>query len=113
MHDACSSSISWSISSGDTISLRAHTGKYIDVQGTTVKARGNDQGGQQALTIEKTGNGAIQAGDTIYLRAHTGKYIDVQGTTVKAHGNDQGGQQALTIEKSGDTNHPQCPLVVH
>ena len=43
-----------SIYVGETIYLRAHTGKYIDVEGTSVRARYDDKGDWQALIIEKT-----------------------------------------------------------
>ena len=89
------------MTSGDTIYLKTHTGKHIDVEGTAVQARWNGQGGWQALTIEKAGGGSVQAGDTIYLKTHTGKHIDVEGTAVRARWNHKGGWQALTIEKAG------------
>ena len=41
-----------SIYVGDTVYLRAHTGKYIDVEGTSVRARYEEQGDWQALIIE-------------------------------------------------------------
>lgn len=37
---------------GETIYLRSHTGKYIDVEGTSVQARYEEKGDWQALTIE-------------------------------------------------------------
>ena len=55
------------VNSGDTVYLKAHTGKHIDVQGTAVKARWNGQGGWQALTMEKAGGGAVYDGDIIQL----------------------------------------------
>ena len=40
------------LASGDTIYLKAHTVKHIDVEGTAVQARWDSQGNWQALTIE-------------------------------------------------------------
>ena len=104
------SGVTINIISGDTIYLKAHTGKNIDVEGTSVQARWENQGGWQALVIEKATSGIISSGDTVYLKAHTGENLDVEGTTVQARWEDKGGWQALVIEKatsgiisSGDT----------
>ena len=105
---------------GDTVFLRAHTGKTIDVEGTAVQARWDDpeasQERQQALTIEKAGGGAVYDGDTVYLKAHTGKHIEAfgmplesqddqyqagGGTIVRARDDHQGDWMALTIEVPG------------
>ena len=41
------------MSSGDSIYLKAHTGKSVDVEGTTVQARWEAEGDWQALVIAK------------------------------------------------------------
>ena len=56
------------VASGDTIYLKTHTGKHIDVEGTAVQARWNDQGDWQALTIEKAGVRLVGACQGVYIR---------------------------------------------
>jgi RNase P/RNase MRP subunit p29 len=88
---------------GDTIWLRAHTGKYLTVQGTEVHGKWNNRLSWQAFVIEQEspGNTTIMSGDDVYLRAHTGKRVTVQGTTVHAKWNHMGSWQRLVIEKKG------------
>ena len=103
------------ILSGDSIYLRAHTGKYIDVETAVARARYDDHGDWQRFVIEKMEGGDIYNGDTIYLRAHTGKYIDVEDDWVKARFDDMGDWQALTVEKLGDflhRNHILHPSII-
>ena len=78
--------------------LRTHTGKHIDVEGDTVRARWDDHGGWQTITIEKEGGGTIGPGDTVFLKTHTGNLIDAEGDTVRARWDDRGGLQGLVIE---------------
>jgi len=99
--------VSGAVHVGDTVWLRAHTGKRVTVQGFDMHAKWGDRGSWQALTIEKKSpydDVAIQSGDSIYLRAHTGKRVTVQGTTVHARWNHMGSWQRFIIEKKLDQN---------
>jgi len=49
--------------SGDMIFLKAHTGKYVDVEGEGVQARWKDLGTWQGLVIIKQEAGPIRHGD--------------------------------------------------
>jgi hypothetical protein len=106
------------IFSGDTVFLKAHTGKYVDVLpwyiwwlGSAVAARYDGRGSWQALTIEKkSGSGSILPDDTVVFRAHTGNMIDVQSsfdwwpftsTQARARWFDYGTWQSFRIEQSG------------
>jgi len=101
------------ISSGDTIYLKTHTGAHIDVDGDSVQARWHDMGALQALTIEKPGGGIIMPDDLVCFRAqHSGKHIDVQEGILRARWDDCGAWQAMRLEKehadalwSGDAVH--------
>jgi len=81
------------VSMGDTIFLRTYHGKYIDVDGSTVKARWADKGEWQQITLcpppskssgVREDSAAIADGDTILLRAHNGNFITVVGDQVLA-----------------------------
>jgi len=87
------------VKSGDTVFLRAHTGKRLTAQGTAVHAKWNHQGGWQEWTIERVGGGDVSSGDVVYLKAHTGKRLTVQGTQVHAKWSHQGSWQRFTIER--------------
>lgn len=99
------------IHDGDTIWLRAHTGRRLTVQGTSVHASWRDRGSWQALVIEKRSSkdATIHSGDEVYLRGHTGKRVAVEGTTVQAKWNHQGSWQRFVIEKKGATGSPIYP----
>ena len=88
------------ISTGDTVYLKAHSGKHLDIEDTSVQARWTDHGNWQKLIVEKDGNGAISTGDTIYLKAHTGKNLDIEGTSVQARWTEHGNWQKLIIKKT-------------
>lgn len=90
--------------SGDMVFLKAHTGKYIDVQdsGRPVMARWDDLGTWQGLVITKPmglRTGPIRSGDTIFLQAHTDTFVDVQDDAVRARWPDEGDWQMLVIER--------------
>jgi hypothetical protein len=70
------------VESGDAIYLRAHTGKQVTVEGTTVHAQWDNKDTWERLVIRKQGGGAIYPTDTVYLKAHTGQFIAVEGTNV-------------------------------
>jgi len=95
------------VQAGDTIWLKAHTNKYLTVQGTEVHAKWNDRATWQAFVIEKVSpkNLNIQSGDSIYLRAHTEKLVSVQGTGVRASWDNKGSWERFVIEKSGAGGH--------
>merc|ERR1719491_810675 len=64
---------------GDSVFLRAHTGKRLTVQGDRVHAEWEHRGAWQTLVVEREdGVGPVWPGDRIFLRAHTGKRISVQ-----------------------------------
>lgn len=87
-----------SIYAGDTILLKVHTGKYIDVQGEFLQACSSIPTQDQMIIIEKMEPGPISAGDTVFLKMHTGKHIDVQGQSVQATWSDLGHWQQMIIE---------------
>jgi len=41
------------IVTGETVYFKAHTGKFVDVEGTAVSARYTEQGGWQSFSLEK------------------------------------------------------------
>lgn len=89
------------VQAGDTIWLRAHTGKYLTVQGTEVHAQWNNRHSWEAFVIEKESSNQVnvQSGDTIYLRAHTGRLVTAQGTMIHAKWNHTGSWERFVIEK--------------
>jgi len=106
--------------SGDTVFLRTRSGNgnYVDVDGTSIRARWPSQGNLQAMTIEKAGGGKVHSGDVIYFRTHTGAHIDVVTSNVSARYSDTGAWQAIKVIKrvgSGPIlpNDVVCLLSVH
>jgi len=90
------------IVSGQTIFLRTHagSGKMIDIQDSTVRARWVDHGEWKAVLIQKAGGGTILSRDTVFLKAvHTGAFLDVQDESVQARWNETGTWQSLVVEK--------------
>merc|ERR1711920_422630 len=100
-HEAHEEHESHLIQDGDSIFLRAHTGKRLTVQGDRVHAKWDQQGSWQSLVVEREeGPGPVWSGDRIFLRAHTGKRISVQGDNLHAKwGNKGSWEEALTIER--------------
>lgn len=91
------------ISSGDTVYLRTHTGKYVDVKDGLVRARYADRGAWQGLVLEKQNGGELRSGDNVYLRSQSGAHIHVTEEKVQARWRDSGLWQPMVIErKSGD-----------
>lgn len=88
------------IFAGDTVFLKSHTGKLVDVEGAVVQARYKDRGDWQKLVVEKLSGGAIFSGDAIFLKAHTGNIIDVSGLSVQARWAEQSEWQRLVIHRS-------------
>lgn len=96
---------------GDTIWLRAHTGKYLTVQGKSLHAKWTDRLSWQAFVIEKASseNWTVTSGDAIFLRAHTGMHVTVGDifeagrfeATVHANWSHRGSWQRMIIEKKG------------
>ncbi|CAJ1357630.1 unnamed protein product [Effrenium voratum] len=92
---------------GDRIFLRAHTGRFLDVESDHAFARWEDTGDWQSLVIEKnplvvesSDPTMFQPGDLAFLRAHTGCYLDVQDEgPVKARWVDLGVWQGLELAK--------------
>merc|ERR1712176_505448 len=95
--------------SGDSITLLAHTGKHIEVQGESVGARWSERGHWQTFTIEGYGGRAIHAGDLVFIKAHTGALLNVQNTVVQATGQANGNSEMFIIHKSHDENGPVFP----
>lgn len=100
------------ILSGDKIYLRAHTGAYIDVEGSwengddLVRARWVDKGTWQTMTIVKRadarwniGNDPIFPGDIVCVKAYTGKHVRVDGAGVRAGWSDCLEAQAMRIQR--------------
>jgi hypothetical protein len=100
---ATSAATARAVHSGDTIWLKAHTGRYLTVQNDEVHAKWDNRLAWEEFVIEKQSSDGteIQSGDAIYLRAHTGKRLTVQGTTVHAEWDHQGSWQRFTLEKVG------------
>jgi co-chaperonin GroES (HSP10) len=95
---------------GDTIWLKAHTGKYLTVQGTKMHAKWNNRLFWEAFIIEKkSGDATIMSGDSIYLRAHTGNRVTVQNTTVHAKWDHMDSWERLVIEKKEEVGGPIYP----
>jgi len=97
---------------GDTIWLRAHTGRFLTVQGTSLHATWTNRLSWEALVIEKASSesAAVMSGDAIFLRAHTGNRVTVgdfdegghlEMAVVHAKWNHRGAWQRLIIEKKG------------
>lgn len=96
---------------GDTVYLRAHTGRHLEVELDQVMARWDDHGDWQAFCIEKsplvienTDENVFQSGDMVFLKAHTGHFVDIDGEDVRARWADQNHGmkwQGLVIVKHG------------
>jgi hypothetical protein len=88
---------------GDTIWLRAHTGKYLAVLPyNTIHAKWTNRLSWEAFVIEKkSGDAIVMSGDGIYLRAHTGNRVTVQNTTLHAKWDHMLSWERLVIEKKG------------
>ena len=85
---------------GDLLFLRAHTGRYLDVEDEgPVQARWEDLGLWQGLELAKKDLDPLRVGDLLFLKSHTGMYIDVQGNGVQARWADEGDWQALRISR--------------
>jgi len=72
---------------GDTVYLRAFNGRYIDVEGTQVRARYDDRGRWQQFVVCPYGNSescTLLNGDIVCLMAHTGRFLGVTGRRVTA-----------------------------
>eukprot|EP00930_Biecheleria_cincta_P038124 TRINITY_DN26196_c0_g1_i2.p1 TRINITY_DN26196_c0_g1~~TRINITY_DN26196_c0_g1_i2.p1 ORF type:complete len:881 (-),score=142.97 TRINITY_DN26196_c0_g1_i2:47-2689(-) len=89
---------------GDTIYLRAFHGRYLDVEGSSVRARYGDRGKWQQFllcpylgpggsadvatrsqqTTSRGSSAPIRDGDIVSLLAHTGKFLGVVGKHVRA-----------------------------
>eukprot|EP00931_Biecheleriopsis_adriatica_P074315 TRINITY_DN483_c0_g2_i1.p1 TRINITY_DN483_c0_g2~~TRINITY_DN483_c0_g2_i1.p1 ORF type:complete len:217 (+),score=47.50 TRINITY_DN483_c0_g2_i1:55-705(+) len=94
------------ISHGDTVYIKCHTGKYIgELDGTTkiewVKARGTKKDKEHALKLERDrGDGPVESGDTVMIVMPNEKHIDVMGSAVRARNyNPRGEDMKLTIVK--------------
>jgi len=104
---------------GDTICLRAHTGRYLAIFGEEVRAINCSckEPAQRLimekspLVVESTDSSTFHSGDMVFLKAHTGTYVDVQdsGRPVMARWKDLGTWQGLIITKpKGLTTGPIC-----
>mmetsp|Transcript_64573 Transcript_64573/g.114866 ORF Transcript_64573/g.114866 Transcript_64573/m.114866 type:complete len:200 (-) Transcript_64573:18-617(-) len=89
---------------GDTIFLKAYSGKHVDVRGDKMYARWTQHASSQTFVIEKYEAGPIFSGDTVYLTAHTGRRISVMGDLVRVNTTMRGIQQAMLLER-----HMVCP----
>mmetsp|Transcript_11093 Transcript_11093/g.31917 ORF Transcript_11093/g.31917 Transcript_11093/m.31917 type:complete len:704 (-) Transcript_11093:66-2177(-) len=74
---------------GDTVYLRAFNGRYLDVEGSTVRARYGDRGKWQQFTLcpcesSQASAETVQDGDVVCLLSHNGRYLGVYGETVEA-----------------------------
>jgi ribosomal protein S28E/S33 len=89
-----------SLKSGDTIFLRAHTGRFITVEGQSIHAKWDNRLSWEAFVVERyAGAGPVHSGDALFLRAHTGNRVAVEGETVHAQWDNQGSWEQLVIEK--------------
>jgi len=94
---------------GDTICLKAHTGRYLAVFGEEVRAINyncNEPAQRlimekNPLVVESTDCSTFHSGDMVFLKAHTGTYVEVQDSErpVMARFNDLGTWQGLIITK--------------
>merc|ERR1719277_747968 len=75
---------------GDTVYLRVFNGRYIDVEGSEVRARYGDRGKWQQLVLcpfeaGSAGSGTpLRDGDVVCLLAHNGHFLGVKGRSVAA-----------------------------
>jgi hypothetical protein len=93
--------LSWKsiVTSGSKITLRALTGRYLNVDKNDVQARHDREDESQLLIIKKAGSGgAINFGDRVYFRTPSGKYIGVDGDRVKVLGSKRRQSYAYVIE---------------
>lgn len=91
---------------GDTVYLRAFNGRYLDVEGSEVRARYGDRGKWQQFVLCplegsalcSSGALGLRSGDVACLLAHNGRYLQVVDNRVKA---------------SARLADHRCALVVH
>jgi len=98
---------------GDTIYLRAFNGRYLDVEGTKVRARFGDRGKWQQFVLcpcEPTAvddDFLLRDGDVACLLAHNGNFLGVHGERVDASIQHINSQCAFVvhIEASAEVRH--------
>lgn len=92
------------VNSGDDVYLKSdHTGKFVEVEGESVRARWNDQGLWQRLKVASVNGGPINSGDVIFFTAHTSKMLEVESTesnAVRARYTDHGNWQQFVIRSA-------------
>jgi len=95
------------ITAGDTIYLRAYSGKHIHVDrnggiGASVRCDWDEHGHRQALRIMKTAGGYVHQGDTVYLKTWYHTHLLVDRTYIRDQGEGSWRpDQAFIIERHG------------
>lgn len=86
--------------SGDTIYLRAKSGKYLEAEDVEVRARFDQPGAWQGFVIEsRFGDGPIRHRDTVFLHTHLGSAVDAHDGRVRARWDAHGLWQELEVER--------------
>jgi len=87
------------IHSGEMVSLRGPSGRYLDVEHDLVRARWDHHTPQQTLVVQGGHNLTVHSGDRVFLMPALNKnFVDVEGGAVRARWNIQGDLQVLTME---------------
>ena len=89
------------LESGSSISLRAHTGSYLQAAnggGGTVAAAGDRAHPWETFVLEKrNGPKALDFGEPVFLRSHTGHYLTLSGNTLAANTTDPQAATPFTV----------------
>lgn len=99
------------ISSGDSVFLKASTGKMLSLEGTKLVARDDLRTVQQSFFLEKDGGGAIKGGDTVYLKSEvTGQYVSLVGSSFHATATAKNQAKPLKLERRSTSGTPNAPI---
>jgi len=78
------------IVAGETIYIRAHTGKFLEVWkgvGPSIRCDWDKKKGEfQEFRLDKTGGGVIRTGDTVYLKSKYNYHVTVDGEYIRETG---------------------------
>jgi len=87
------------IYTGQTVFLKAYTGRNLDCDGPMVYASRTGKASWQSWTFEKLESGPVSPGDVIFLRGYSGRRIDVDGDKVYNRFTYYHPKQSLIVEK--------------
>jgi len=93
------------IVAGETIFLRAHTNKFLEVWngvGPSIRCDWDKKGEMQEFRFDKTGGGAISHGDTVYLKSQNNYHVTVDREYIREMGEGSWrDDMKFIIEKDG------------